>query len=291
MAEDLDRMRLKSCVIYKYRTPLIWVVPLSLFEAAFFLAPFLFIFALAVKEGPIWREQAAVSYKNFEMLLSSPFPQALLNSILLGVACAITASFVALSLVLVTWHFFRERQREYFLKGVMLVFFAGLIARIYAMQFLFSGEVLGAVPLASDLGFAGGILYSISGIVLGLVSILLPLDVAILYAARKDVPLELEWAARDLGASHLQTLRKVVVPLMGHGILVASMLGFVLSLADVVVVDLIGGGALYTVSLTIIDFFKIDDWNLAAAASVIVFCVEIPALAVLSASVLKWIGR
>jgi len=82
-----------------------------------------------------------------------------------------------------------------------LLFLAGLILRIFAFQFLLSGNA----PLSSVWFFIGAsdgaVLYTPLGILLGYLTVYVPLCLMILYAARRAVPQDHILAAKDLGAS------------------------------------------------------------------------------------------
>nr|VFK20260.1 MAG: Binding-protein-dependent transport system inner membrane component [Candidatus Kentron sp. LPFa]VFK34292.1 MAG: Binding-protein-dependent transport system inner membrane component [Candidatus Kentron sp. LPFa] len=168
-----------------------------------------------------------------------------------------------------------------------VLFFAGLIPRIFAFQFLLSGNG----PLSSVWSFIGAedgaVLYTPLGILLGYLTVYVPLCLMILYAARRAVPQDHILAAKDLGASWRRIQYSIVIPAMKPGIIVALILPFIVSLGDVIVPDLIGGSQVYTATAMILDFVKIDDWGSAAAVGVFLLFVTITAISVASAVILR----
>jgi ABC-type spermidine/putrescine transport system permease subunit I len=117
--------------------------------------------------------------------------------------------------------------------------------------------------------------------------ILLPLCIAILYVARRDVPVMYVDAAVDLGARWLTIQQHIVLPSMRPGIVVSLILTFILVTGDVVVVDLIGGAQTYTAATQILDYVKIDDWGSAAAASVVLLAIVAGAIAIGTTLILR----
>lgn len=268
----------------------LFAAPLIAWDLCFCVVPLVNIARLSMLSGTTWRHEHVYSLANYERVFSPLFVGAVARSGSLAFCAAVLSATVALGLVLATWHLFLPRPREVFLRFIMLLFFAGVITRLYAFQFMLSGQALQLLSFGAWRG-GGELLYTVPGIILAYLSILLPVNVAVMYVARRDVRRELEDAARDLGAGAWIIERRIVLPLMRQAVVVAVLVGFVLTFADVVVSDLIGGGRIYTSSLAIIDLFKIDQWSQAAAAAIGVLLIQVPALAFLSSAVLRWMGR
>lgn len=84
-------------------------------------------------------------------------------------------------------------------------------------------------------------LYSVPAIVLGLIYVYLPFMLFPLVIGLSMVPDSLKEAASDLGASRLQIFREVELPLAMPGILIGSMLTFILSLGSLAESKILGG--------------------------------------------------
>jgi spermidine/putrescine transport system permease protein len=84
------------------------------------------------------------------------------------------------------------------------------------------------------------------------------------------VPNDLVDAARDLGASRLQIFREVEIPLAMPGIVIGSLLTFVLSIGAIAEAKVLGGQSVIPVAHDIeIAFTYAQNWPLGAAISVL----------------------
>jgi multiple sugar transport system permease protein len=120
---------------------------------------------------------------------------------------------------------------------LMLAIFAGYsLARL---RLPYKGVILGsllAVSMFPQISIAGpvwrllqavGWLNSYQGLILPYVTLTLPLGVWIIASFFKELPAELEDAARIDGCGHLQTLFRIMLPLAAPGIFTAAILIFI----------------------------------------------------------------
>ncbi len=100
---------------------------------------------------------------------------------------------------------------------------------------LFMGSLL-AVSMFPQISIAGpvwrilqqlGWLNSYQGLIIPYITLTLPLGVWILASFFKDLPPELEAAARVDGCSHFQTLFRIIIPLSTPGVFTAAILVFI----------------------------------------------------------------
>ena len=100
---------------------------------------------------------------------------------------------------------------------------------------LFMGSLL-AVSMFPQISIAGpvwrilqqlGWLNSYQGLIIPYITLTLPLGVWILASFFKDLPPELEAAARVDGCSHFQTLFRIIIPLSAPGVFTAAILVFI----------------------------------------------------------------
>jgi spermidine/putrescine transport system permease protein len=192
------------------------------------------------------------------------------NSLIVGVCVA--AVTVAISLPIAYWlRYAAGRWQIPILFLITLTFFASYLVRIYAWRsilgengLLNSGlERLGLID--EPLGF---ILYNRFSVTVALVHIFLPYVVLVLFAGFRPItPAYLE-AAQDLGANAVTRWTRVVLPLVAAPAATAFLFVFVLSAADYVTPQFLGGtdGALLGVrvqnALT-----TLGNWPLGAAIS------------------------
>lgn len=109
----------------------------------------------------------------------------------------------------------------------------------------------------------------------------LPFIVTVMVPFFKGIPVELEEAARIDGATLLQTLRKVILPISGPGIVTAAILAFVFSWNNFMFSVVLATNQTKTVPVAIYNFIsyaQVDWGGLMAAAVVITLPVLVLAL-------------
>jgi spermidine/putrescine transport system permease protein len=194
--------------------------------------------------------------------------------------CLILAFPVALAITFAT-----PKWRPWLLLAVMLPFWTNLLIRTYALIKVLRSEGYANMTLgwfwehASWLKTLVGLqplgpweplplLYNNFAVVLGLVYVHLPFMVLPLYAALDRLDKSLIEASLDLGAGHWRTIRQVVVPLAGPGILSGVIITFVPALGAYLTPDLMGGTDSQMIASVIERQFKrANDWPFGAALS------------------------
>ncbi len=105
------------------------------------------------------------------------------------------------------------------------------------------------------------LLYAVPTIVLGLVYVYLPFMLFPMVIGLSLVPDTIKEAASDLGASRLQVFREVELPLAMPGILIGSMLTFILALGSLAESKILGGQTIIMISDDIESAFTFaQDW-------------------------------
>jgi spermidine/putrescine transport system permease protein len=113
-----------------------------------------------------------------------------------------------------------------------------------------------------------GLIYNNFAVILGLVYVHLPFMVLPLYAALDRLDKSLIEASLDLGAGHLRTILKIVVPLAGAGVMSGVIITFVPALGAYLTPDLLGGTDSQMIANVIERQFKrANDWPFGAALS------------------------
>ena len=113
------------------------------------------------------------------------------------------------------------------------------------------------------------VLYTVPAIVLGLVYVYLPFMLFPLVIGLSMVPHSLKEAAADLGATRLQIFREVELPLAMPGILIGSMLTFILSLGSLAESKILGGQAVVMIADDIESAFTFaQNWPKGSVLSV-----------------------
>jgi len=246
-----------------------WGLPHILWQILFFLIPLVLLFILSLKTYTLGSPLPGYSLSNYKFLFSeSPFLKALLNSLFLAFLVSILTSLLALFGVLGLWRIRQSKIRYLLLFVCTLVFFVGIIPRTFSLSLILSNY--GPIHFylqkfyIPSLGFE---LYSYNGLILAYVSVFVPLSMIVLFISRSKINIDYIDAAQEFGASWLRKQFLVVIPLMRSSIKLSVILIFILTFADINIIDLIGGSRVYTASYMVIDFVKIDNWGIGAATA------------------------
>lgn len=258
--------------------PILWL-------ALFFIIPMgiVWLYSFGQNAGPADIDITGTldNYKRAtEWLYLSIFLKSLAVAALVTLICLIIGFPVAMAIT-----FAPEKWRPWLLLAIMLPFWTNLLIRTYALMALmgtngYANKGLGAIwEGASWLKTLVGLqpleawtpiqlLYNNFAVVVGLVYVHLPFMVLPLYSALDRLDKSLIEASLDLGAGHLRTLLKIVVPLAGPGIMAGVMITLIPALGAYLTPDLMGGTDSQMIANVIERQFKrANDWPFGAALS------------------------
>ncbi len=120
------------------------------------------------------------------------------------------------------------------------------------------------------------LMYTPTAVVIGLVSVLLPFMIVTLQSVLEGIDANLESAAASLGAGHLTTLWRVVLPLALPGILAGTLLCFILSMNAYAPPVLIGGPSFHMMAPTVYQqVAKAMNWPFGAALAFVLMAVTL----------------
>ena len=116
------------------------------------------------------------------------------------------------------------RRRPLLLFLLIVPFWTNSLIRIYGLKLFLStrGYLNDALLWVGVIDKPLRIMYTSEAVILGLVYILLPFMVMPLYSSIEKLDKSCLEAARDLGASKLQTFIRIIVPLTMPGIIAAA---------------------------------------------------------------------
>jgi ABC-type spermidine/putrescine transport system permease subunit I len=117
--------------------------------------------------------------------------------------------------------------------------------------------------------------YTEAAVMLGLVSSVLPLGIAICLIALLRVEEDVVAAARNLGANPAQVFFRIEVPQCYGALLIAAQFCVISALADVFAQSALGGNQSYTFAVAIADRIKINDWPGASALAIGLMCLVV----------------
>jgi spermidine/putrescine transport system permease protein len=251
--------------------PLALTLPAALGMLVFFVAPLGAFAVYSFLTAGLFRVSGPLTLDAYREALSSPLNGTLaLNSFVVGVLAA--AVTVAVSLPIAYWlRYAAGRWQLLVLFLITATLFASYLVRIYAWRsilgengLLNSGlERLGLID--EPLGF---ILYNRFSVTVALVHIYLPYVVLVLFAGFGPIAPALLESAQDLGADAITRWRRVVLPLIAAPAATAFLFVFILSAADYVTPQFLGGtnGAMLGVRIQA-NFTSVGNWPLGAATS------------------------
>ena len=120
-------------------------------------------------------------------------------------------------------------------------------------------------------------------IILGMVYNFLPFMVLPIYNVLSKIDHDVIFAARDLGASNLQTFSKIILPLSVPGIISGITMVFVPSLTTFVISDLLGGSKILLIGNVIEQEFKQgSNWNTGSGLSLVLMLFIIASMAMIA---------
>jgi spermidine/putrescine transport system permease protein len=167
------------------------------------------------------------------------------------------------------------RIRAALLVLVMIPFWSNFLVRTYAWRMLLGGDGP-FTRLLEAFGIEGvQLLFTPTGVMIGLVYGYLPFMILPLYAALERLDHSLVEAARDLYASGWQAFWKVTWPLSRPGVIAGSILVFIPSFGAYVTPEILGGrGSTMLGSYIARQFIgSASDWPFGSALSVAILVV------------------
>jgi ABC-type spermidine/putrescine transport system permease subunit I len=118
-----------------------------------------------------------------------------------------------------------------------------------------------------------------AAVVIGLTEVLLPFVVLPVVAAVASIPLQLDEAARSLGAGPLATMLRVELPLARPAMIVGAALVFLLSMSAFVTPSLMGGATVPVMGTLVYDqALSVGNWPFASAVGLLLLAFVLATL-------------
>lgn len=237
-----------------------------------FVAPFLTFAAYSVMTAEFYSASLPLTLDAYgEVFGSAVNAKLATNAFLTGLFTA-TAT-VALSLPVAFWlRYAAGRYRTFVLFMITATLFASYLVRIYAWRSILGRRGLLNTGLES-LGLIDEplqfLLYNRFAVTIALVHIFLPFTVLVLYAALAPVTAGLLEASQDLGADARRRWTRVILPLVAAPAATAFVFVFVLSAADYVTPQFLGGTNGGMIGVRVQQAFTATgDWSQGAATAI-----------------------
>lgn len=259
-------------------------IPIMVLLLLGFVAPLLAVVGFSFmppRTFGLWHEP---SLENYERIFSDNTYVSLLWS--LGLA-SLTVVLLALICYPVAYGLVRVFGR--WSTALTLLFTIPLIVseniRLYGwVLFFIKGGVLPGTLRALFGVEMGDFLFTPAAVLFGMVYVYLPFMLFPMTLGIAMVPNQMREAARDLGATRWQVFREVELPLSTPGLMIGSLLTFVLAVGAIAEAKVLGGQRIIPITHDIeIAFTYAQNWPLGAALAVLLMLV----VSVLVLTVLK----
>lgn len=200
-----------------------------LWLGVFFVAPvaYLLVQSLNFGDGHVLAHYDRVFSRVYLEALGRTYWYALITTILTLFLGYLTAYYIA----------FKSTRPILLLTLVLLPLWVAIIIRFFGVRLFF----LGSGPVQLLFGTDFGILNSRNGVIVGLISALLPFAVLPIYNSLRSIDEEIIHASKTLGAGPFQTLRSVIFPLSLSGVVAATLFVFILAAGSFLAPAIMGG--------------------------------------------------
>ncbi|MDX6748586.1 ABC transporter permease [Geminicoccaceae bacterium 1502E] len=161
---------------------------------------------------------------------------------------------------------------------IIVPYFTSVIVRTYSWMVLLGRDGLVNQGLMA-VGLTDApvpLLYNKTGVLIGMVYVLLPYMILTIFASMKSIDPRLVQAARSLGAGSAYTFFRVYFPLSFHGVVSGSLIVFILSIGFFITPALMGGPSDVMIAMLIERAVEITfDWTSAAIMSLLLLIITL----------------
>jgi len=256
----------------------------ALLAPAMLIALLAFIVPLARLVGISFSAPAGPFVAYAHVLGDDIYARVFVNTFVIAIAVTVIALLIAFPVAFALTRLSRGWRAIVFASVLMPLWISVLVRTFSWMLVLERNGPVNRLIVASGLVDQPlPLLFNRTGVLIGMVHVLLPYSVLPIYAALVRVDPSLLRASEGLGASAATTFMRVLLPLSLRGVATAATFKFLLALGFFVTPALLGGASSMTLSM-LIDSFVSDrlDWPLAAAASVVLLVAALVVVVVAS---------
>jgi len=253
---------------------LVCALPLTLVLALSFIAPLLVVAAFSVMPEKVFGLAHVPDFSAYRVFFEQGYYKSLLWS--LGMALASTVI-----LFVICWPLAFAMAKLF--RGFTLVLTIAVVISLvvsenirlfgWVLTLMKGGLIEGHLRAWTGLGFDSP-LYNVPIIIFGLVYVYVPFMLFPLVQGIAMVPEDARQAAADLGASRWRILIEIDLPLAAPGIVVGSLLSFVLAAGALAESKLLGGQSVIVIADEVESAFTYgQNWPLGSALSMILILI------------------
>lgn len=249
-------------------------IPMVFILLIAFLAPLIVVALFSIMPQKVFSLAQLPDFSAYSGFISQGYYKSLLWS--LGMAFISTAILLVICwpLAFAMAKVFKRFSLVLTIAVVMTLFVSENIRLFgWVLTLMKGGLIEGYIRTWTGTGFDSP-LYGVPIIVFGLVYVYLPFMLFPLAQGISMVPDDTRQAAADLGASRWQILTEIEIPLAAPGIVVGSLLSFVLAAGAVAESKILGGQTVIAIADDVETAFTFgQNWPLGAALSMILIVI------------------
>lgn len=249
-------------------------LPLTAVLALAFLAPMVVVALFSIMPAKVFSLSNTPDFTAYATFFSQGYYKSLLWSLGMSLASTVILLVVSWPLAYAMSKVFGRFTLVLTIAVVMSLFVSENIRLFgWVLTLMKGGLIEGNLRALTGTGFDSP-LYGVPIIVFGLVYVYLPFMLFPLAQGIAMVPDDTRQAAYDLGASRWQVLWQIEVPLAAPGIVVGSLLSFVLAAGALAESKILGGQAVIAIADDIETAFTFgQNWPLGSALSMILIVI------------------
>lgn len=202
----------------------------------------LFLASVALLFSNVFSGGGGFSLQYFQQILDrTDYQIVFLRTFVASVAIAVIATVLSYPVAMLLWR--ADRWRNLLLIVVLIPWLVSLVIRTYGWIVLLGpkGVINGMLQWLGLLDQPVRLMFNDTGLVIGLVHVLMPFAVISILSSLLTIEDNLEEASRVLGARPWQTLTRIVLPLSLPGAFTALIVIFLASMGAIVTPILLGG--------------------------------------------------
>lgn len=263
----------------KLNLPLIVTVgPVSAWMILLVAIPFIYIFAISfMNKGPYGGVVLGFTLQNFKQVFDPLYLKVFGESLLISALTTIICILIAYPFT----YFIAQKstiKKTVFMAMVIVPFLVSSLIRLFGwINLLRKDGIINSILLKLGLIHEPlQFVYNTTGVMIGLVYMLLPFMILPLYSSIEKLDKSLLEACSDLGAKPVTSFLKVTLPLTMPGVFAGSILVFIPSLGYFFVTDLLGGNKMQVIGNVIRNqFITARNWPLGAAISIFLIIITL----------------
>ncbi|OOM81868.1 spermidine/putrescine transport system permease protein PotB [Clostridium puniceum] len=263
----------------KIKLPLLVTVgPVSAWMILLVAIPFIYIFVISfMKKGTYGGVIIGFTLNNFQQVFDPLYLKVFGESLLISTLTTIICILIAYPFT----YFIAEKttiKKTVFMAMVIVPFLVSSLIRLFGwINLLRKDGIINSILLKWGLIHEPlQLVYNNTGVMIGLVYMLLPFMVLPLYSSIEKLDKSLLEACSDLGAKPATAFFKVTLPLTMPGVFAGSILVFIPSLGYFFVSDILGGNKTQVIGNIIKNqFITARNWPLGAAISIFLIIITL----------------